>query len=136
MSKEELLAALARDLADLERYARGVTRDEFVADRDKQNMVLFAVYRVAQDLIDLASLVVAQRGLGVPRTYRDSLTRLAEAGVLDAPLASAIEGWVGLRNIIAHVYRRLDLETVYAAVADERDVLHRYLEKMRDALAD
>jgi uncharacterized protein YutE (UPF0331/DUF86 family) len=134
VSKEELLAALARDVADLDRYAREITYDSFVRDRDTQNMVLFAVYRVAQDLIDLANFVVAERGLGVPRTYREALQLLAQSDLLDASLASQAEGWVGLRNVIAHIYRKLDLDLVFRAVTEERGPLHEVLRRMGELI--
>ncbi len=134
MSKEELLAALKRDLADLDRYASEVSYDAFIKNRDAQNMVLFAVYRVAQDLIDLANLAVAERGLGIPRTYREALHLLAQNGLLDQTLASQVEGWVGLRNVIAHIYRKLDLDTVFRALKEERQPLHDFLNRMGPVL--
>ncbi|MFZ5471925.1 MAG: type VII toxin-antitoxin system HepT family RNase toxin [Myxococcota bacterium] len=127
MSKQELLAALRRDLADLDRYAAEVSYDRFLRERDAQNMVLFAVYRVAQDLIDLANLIVAERSLGVPHTYREAFQLMSQAGLLAAPLAASLEGWVGLRNIIAHIYRKLDLDTLHAAMLHEREPLRSFL---------
>jgi uncharacterized protein YutE (UPF0331/DUF86 family) len=127
MSKEELLAALRRDLADLARYAREVSYDRFLRERDAQNMVLFAVYRVAQDLIDVAAMVVADRGLGVPHSYREAFALMTQAGLIEAQLSVDVEGWVGLRNVIAHIYRKLDLDRVYTAVSSERDALSSFL---------
>lgn len=128
MSRDEFLAALRRDLADLERYAREVGYDRFVRDRDAQNMVLFAVYRVSQNLIDLANLIVADRGLGVPQSYRDTFRLLAEAGILDMNLSPQLEGWAGLRNVIAHIYRKLDLDDVHRAFTSELAPVRSFLD--------
>ena len=127
MSKDELLAALRRDLLDLERYAREVEYDRFIRDRDVQNMVLFAVYRVSQHLIDLANLVVADRGLGSPQSYRDTFRLLAEAGLIDRGLSPQLEGWAGMRNVIAHIYRKLDLDEVHRAMTNDLEPVRSFL---------
>jgi uncharacterized protein YutE (UPF0331/DUF86 family) len=136
MSREELIAALERDLQDVERYSREVSYDLFIKDRDTQNMVLFAVYRVSQDVVDLANAVIASRGLGVPRSYRDAFRLLAEAGMIDADLAGALEGWAGLRNVIAHIYRKLDLDQVFDACSKEIGTLRAFLASMRARAVD
>ncbi|MFH1807663.1 MAG: DUF86 domain-containing protein [Pseudomonadota bacterium] len=135
MSREELLVALRRDLDDLDRYAREVTGERFERDRDVQNMVLFAVYRVQQDLVDLCNLLIVERGLEQAGSYRDGVRRLAEAGLLTTELSVAIEGWIGLRNLVAHAYRRLDLDTVFEAVRTERQCLRDFQQVVQVLLA-
>lgn len=70
--------------------------------------------------------IVAKRGLGVPETYREAFTRLAQAGVITAEQSVAMQGWEGLRNILAHLYTGLDIDRVYEAMREDKSVLRDF----------
>ncbi len=120
---ETQLDLLERLLGRLEQYASGVTRSDLESDLDTWLKVSRALELAAQCCLDLAMEIVAKRGLGVPETYRDAFVRLAQAGVITAAQSSALQGWVGLRNVLAHLYTAIDLDRVYAAMTeDKRDL--------------
>lgn len=101
---ESQLELLERLLARLEQYAEHVTREELESDLDTWLKVSRALELVAQCCVDLAMELVAKRGLGVPETYRDAFVRLAQDGLLTAEQSVALQGWAGLRNVLAHLY--------------------------------
>ena len=115
---ETHLTLLAELLDLVERYHREVRRDELDHDREVWLKVKAALETSAQCAIDLAMQIVASRGLGTPEAYRDAFASLARAGVIDGNLATALEGWAGLRNVLAHVYTALDLDRVHASLGD------------------
>jgi len=109
--------ALLREMLDLlDRYATTVTRADLERDRETWLKVRGALEIAAQCCIDLALAVITQRALAVPQTYREAFTTLARAGVIDAALSTDLEGWAGLRNVLAHMYTALDLDRVHAAL--------------------
>ena len=115
---ETHLALLAELLDLIERYKVEVDRAQLDHDREVWLKVKAALETSAQCAIDLAMQIVASRSLGTPETYRDAFSALARAGVVDSQLATALEGWAGLRNVLAHVYTALDLDRVHAALGD------------------
>ena len=117
---EAQLDLLARLLDQLDRYAGSVTRQELETSLDKWLMVTRALELVAQCCLDLAMEIVARRALGVPETYRDAFVRLAQAGVIDADASQALQGWAGLRNVLAHVYAAVDADHLYAALIEDK----------------
>jgi uncharacterized protein YutE (UPF0331/DUF86 family) len=121
-----LLGALDEALADLEQYARDVPFDRLVTDRGAFRMVCHALYVAAQSCIDIAELIAAARGLGPAPSYRESFLVLGRAGLVPADLTVRMAGWAGLRNVLAHVYTRLDLELVHKAYAEELDSLRDF----------
>ncbi len=125
-----LVAELQQALAVVARYRATVTRERLRSDVDTQNMVLFALYRAVQGCIDVGQHVIAERGLPVPGAYRDVFRVLGDAGVIDAGLASRLERWAGLRNVIAHPYGALDLERVADALLDESGGLETFAAAM------
>lgn len=56
-------------------------------------------------------------GLGAPQSYREAFATLARAKLIDPELATALEGWAGLRNVLTHVYTALDLDRVHGALS-------------------
>jgi len=128
---ETLLATLEGYLSTLERYAEEVPWDRFVASEDEQNKVLYGLHKAIQCTIDAASLLVARHGLGPADTYRGMFHRLASAGLLDPDLADRLAGWAGLRNVIVHIYRLLDLELIHSAYAHETGDLRGFVAAAR-----
>jgi uncharacterized protein YutE (UPF0331/DUF86 family) len=121
-----LLAGLRQALAVLARYRSTVPRERLLADLDTQNMVLFALYRAVQGCIDLGQHLVAERGLPVPSTYREVFRVLGDAALVDDGLARRLEGWGGMRNVIAHHYGVIDICRVAAALYEELDDLESF----------
>ena len=102
----------------LERYARDVSRADLERDRETWIKVKATLETAAQCAIDAALELVARRALGTPQTYREAFVMLARAGVLEPPLATALQGWTGLRNVLVHMYTRLDLDRVHSALRE------------------
>lgn len=126
----ELLAMLRASIAVLRRYASSVPRETLESDLDTQNMVLFGTYRAIQSAIDLGQHAIAERGLTAPATYRDVFIVLGEEGVISRDLAGRMAGWAGLRNVIAHVYGRIDVRVVADALYGELDDLDDFVAAM------
>jgi uncharacterized protein YutE (UPF0331/DUF86 family) len=123
---ETQLDLLERVLARLDEYAATVSRAELASDLDTWLKVTRALELAAQCNLDLAMEIVAKRGLGLPETYRDAFARLAQAGVITLDQAVALQGWVGLRNVLAHMYTELDLDRLYQAMREDKRVLRDF----------
>lgn len=125
-----LLEELRQALAVLARYRTSVPRERLLADVDTQNMVLFALYRAMQGCIDLGQLLIAERALPVPSSYREVFRVLGDAGLTEPDLTRRLEGWGGMRNVVAHQYGSIDLERVATALHDELDDLEDFATAM------
>lgn len=109
---------LLREILDLiERYARQVSRSDLDTDRETWVKVKGSLEVAAQCVIDAALDVIARRGLGTPQTYRDAFAVLAREKIIDGALADELQGWAGLRNVLVHMYTKLDLDRVHAALS-------------------
>ena len=123
---EAQLDLLERLLGRIDQYATTVSRQDLEVDLDAWLKVSRALELAAQCCLELAMEIVAKRGLGVPETYREAFTRLAQAGVITAEQSVAMQGWAGLRNILAHLYTGLDLDRVYEAMREDKSVLRDF----------
>jgi uncharacterized protein YutE (UPF0331/DUF86 family) len=123
---EAQLDLLERMLGRIDEYATSVSRQELETDLDTWLKVSRALELAAQCSLDLAMEIVAKRGLGVPETYREAFTRLAQAGVITADQSVALQGWAGLRNVLSHMYTALDLDRLHEAMRESKDVLRAF----------
>lgn len=106
-----------KTLVLLERYAREVERHHLDTDWETWVKVRAALQLAAQCAIDAALDLISRRGLVAPQTYRDAFTVLATAGIVDHQLLGELQAWAGLRNVLVHMYTKLDLDRVFAAMA-------------------
>lgn len=123
---EAQLDLLERLLARLEEFAKVIKRAELETDFDTWLKVSRALELAAQCCLDLAMEIVAKRALGAPETYRDAFTRLAAAGVITREQSIALQGWAGLRNVLAHMYTNLDYDRLFEALVEDKAHLRSF----------
>ena len=78
----------------------------------------------------MANHVVAARKLGWPRTSAESFDLLERAGLVSAAMAGQMKAMVGLRNVVVHQYRDLDLDIVASVVREHLDDLSDFARMM------
>ena len=94
---------LARIRAALPARAEDVLDDERL-----ESFLSFQIFLLIQDAVDLATHLVAARGLGVPGSQREVFEMLAAHGLLARETSEAMAAMSSLRNRIAHAYGDID----------------------------
>ena len=139
MVRDEGLLAHLRELdeaaGDWERY-RSITLEDLRADRDKRNMVLHALLVSIQASIDIANHLIAASSSRRPETYRESFAILCDEGLIPEDLSVQLSDLAGFRNVLVHLYCRLNLDEVYGVLQDDLPVVNRYRDLVRAMLRD
>jgi uncharacterized protein YutE (UPF0331/DUF86 family) len=112
------------------------TVDEFLADRTAREVVTLNLFLAIQEAIALAAHWLADEGTGVPQSYGDVFTALAERGVIETDLGTRLRAAAGLRNLIAHQYGVIDFRRVYAIAAAEVGDLVRFCQQLAEHAGD
>lgn len=123
---------LLRKVAVIERSVARA-REEFSAagsgfpnDFTRQDAAVLNILRGCEAALDLANIMILERGLEAPQSSRDSYRVLVEAGLLPATLGERMQRMVGFRNIAVHQYQQLDLAIVEAILRNDLGDLLRY----------
>lgn len=66
---------------------------------------------------DIASHIISDDGLAPAKNLAESFLRLQEHGVVSQEVMVSMQRAVGLRNVVAHGYERIDPKLVYNAAA-------------------
>jgi uncharacterized protein YutE (UPF0331/DUF86 family) len=119
---------LSETLDDWKRY-QGITLEQFRSDRDTRNMVLHAMLVFIQSSIDIATVIIAMKGLRRPQSYRDTFGILAEEGILSLDLARPLSALAGFRNVLVHIY--WDLVQLYGILQRDLPLLQEFLSEMK-----
>lgn len=99
------------------RAKRPTGLEQFMAEPDLQDIVMFNIIQALQGCIDLAAHVVSDEGYGMAGSMNEFFYLLEEQGVLPTDLVERMVLAVGFRNLCVHEYARLDLPKVYEIAA-------------------
>lgn len=98
----------------------------FARDFTRQDAAILNILRGCELALDLANIVVRDRGLGVPQSGRDGFRLLADANLIAPELADRLQRMIGFRNIAVHQYQKLDVAIVEAILRRDLDNLLAY----------
>ena len=82
-----------------------------------QNIYELNLQRAIQACIDMANVVIAKEGLGLPSTYRQSFNLLGNNHIITPDLQEKLIKMVGFRNISVHDYSEVKPEIIHSIVA-------------------
>jgi uncharacterized protein YutE (UPF0331/DUF86 family) len=105
------LAELAAYVSQVSEY-RDLTVERYRADWKTQRIVERTLQMAVEACLDVASHVIADRGLRAPSTYAETFEVLVEAGLMSPELGHAMVEMTGFRNVVVHEYARIDADTV------------------------
>jgi len=67
-------------------------------------MVLYATLISIQAAIDVATYLIAEKGLGKPVKYRETFEIMGREGLIQEKLAEEISDLAGFINVLVHIY--------------------------------
>lgn len=129
MVDRDLVSAKLADLSlRVGRVRRHVppSPEELARDVVAMDLVSFNLMLAVQACLDIASHVIADEGWPAARGLRESIERLHEWGVVDAPTADALKRAAGFRNVIAHGYASADAAAIHRAGTTGLEDLDRF----------
>jgi len=103
-------------------------------DMDVQDIFVLNLQRAVQSCIDLAAHVVSDEGLGLPSDLKENFTLLETKGILSSELSSKLQKMVGFRNIVVHMYEKIDLEEVFVIYREHLGDFERFASEIEKSL--
>ena len=124
------LAGHLRDaVRQLQDVAR-VSRETFVADRRMVNSAKYLLIVATEAALDICNHLAARRGGRSPADYADCITVLAEIGVIDDGLKRRLVKMARFRNLLVHLYWRVDDGEVHRVIQDDLGDFEQYLQSV------
>ena len=121
MVNRNLLSSKLAELADRVNRLRSLAKlslEELTANRDAFDLASFNLMLAVQVCADIAAHLIADEGWQAAKNLAEGFTRLEEQGVISTAVAQALRKAVGLRNVVAHGYARVDPTAIHSAATD------------------
>ena len=118
------MSALEEYLAELRGFARW-SREEFLDDPHRHHLAERFLHLACECVLDLAQHVISDLRFRQPDDYKDSMEVLRQEGILSDDLAQRLQGWMGFRNVLVHLYLKIDHSRSYNTIQSELGDLDR-----------
>lgn len=109
------------------REKRVVSLEEFLADLDCQESILFNLQMAVQNCIDIAAHIISEEELGIAGSTNEMFYILQENGYLSPELTENMVAAVGFRNLVVHEYGNIELRQVYQIAHQDIDDMEGFL---------
>lgn len=100
----------------------------FLADTDRVNSAKYLLIVAAESSLDICNHLAAKRGGRSPEDYADCMAILAELGVLKDDLMVRMSKMARFRNLIVHLYWKVDDREVFRIIRENIQDFDSYLQ--------
>lgn len=111
-------AEIEASLNRLEEF-RSVQREAFLANRDMLDIACYRLLIAMEAALALCFHVSAKHLHQVPEEYAGCFEVLQQAGILPTDLTERLQHMARFRNLLVHVYWKVDYEQVYDLIQDQ-----------------
>ena len=77
-------------------------------------------------MIDIGEMIISKEKLKRPDTYRDVLLLLGEHGILPDDFAKNLAPAAGFRNVLVHMYAKIDIDRLYYYLENNLEDIERF----------
>jgi len=127
----ELIRARCAEIEEcvqrLERL-KPLSREAFLTDQDTLDIACYRLLVAAEAAIALCCHVCAKRLRKVPEEYAGCFRMLSEAGIISEELANHLQKMARFRNLLVHMYWKVDYDRVFEVIHSDLDDLRRFQE--------
>jgi len=110
--------------------------EEFLADAKAVNSAKYLFIVACEASIDICNHLSARRGGRAPEDYSDCFQVLQEMEVLDADLSRRLTRMARFRNLLVHLYWKVNDARVYQAIRQDLGDYELYLGAIARYLSD
>jgi uncharacterized protein YutE (UPF0331/DUF86 family) len=123
------LDALECYLVELRSF-RSVGGEEFVREPAIHHLAERYLELACACILAIAQHVIADEGYRQASTYKETMDVLRDEGLLSQDLAERLRKWMGLRNLLVHLYLDIDHREVYEAIQNDLGDLEEFAAAM------
>lgn len=91
---------------------------EFLDDPFMSDAAIRQLQVSIEAMLDISHHIVSRKHLGTPKTYRETMELLAQAGIIPQQQLPTLINMVKFRNRAVHLYDKISSEEVYGIIQD------------------
>ncbi len=118
-------AEIEESVGRLERF-KSLARDEFLSNQDTLDVACYRLLVAIEAALALCYHTTAKQLHRVPEEYAECFAMLHEAGLIPSELASRLQQMARLRNLLVHMYGKIDYGRVYEVIQHNLEDLRAF----------
>ncbi len=137
IDEEKVLSHLRLLEADLRRLREkaALTEEAYLADLDAQDVVMRRFQTAIESCVNIGNHLIARLRFRLAEDYATVFTILGEEGILSRELASRMVELARFRNLLVHLYWRVDHHDIFRRMGERIHALEDFQTRVRDFLA-
>jgi uncharacterized protein YutE (UPF0331/DUF86 family) len=109
---------------------KAVKKEVFLQDRDMQDIACYRLLVAIEAALGLCYHVSAKKLKKVPEEYAECFAILSDARLIPQDLSENLQRMARFRNLLVHMYWKLDYPEVYDLIQHHLVDLHRFSEEI------
>jgi uncharacterized protein YutE (UPF0331/DUF86 family) len=118
-------AEIDSSISRLEEF-RGLSREQFLSNQDTLDVACYRLLIAIEAALALCFHVSAKRLHQVPEEYAGCFSTLEQAGLITADLSSRLQQMARFRNLLVHVYWKINYGQVHDLIATRLEDLRAF----------
>jgi uncharacterized protein YutE (UPF0331/DUF86 family) len=113
-----------------------LSEDEFLSHYEKVDTSKYNFIVAIEAIIDICNRIISKRKLGFPQDYSDVIKLMGQQGVLEGDLVGRLLEMVKFRNILVHIYWKIENDRLYKYLKENlgdfeafKEAIRKYLKK-------
>ena len=107
---------------------KAVKKEDFLKDRDLQDIACYRLLVAIEAALGLCYHVSAKHLKRVPEEYAECFAILSDAQIIPKELSETLQRMARFRNLLVHMYWKLDYPAVYDLIQHQLVDLRRFSE--------
>lgn len=127
----EILKNLEVALKELKKRQH-IQLPEYIKNRELQDIIEREFERAISDCIDIGARIISEQGFESPDTYAEIFEILYKEKVIDYQLSEIMKELAGFRNVLVHIYRKIDHKEVLRHLKENLEFIEKFSYKIKE----
>lgn len=130
----QIMGEINAALRKLDAYA-GLTEEAFLSNPEKVDGAKYNLIVAIEGAMDICHSIAARAGGRAPRDHADCFEVLKELDFLEADFVERLKRMAKFRNLLVHLYWKIDDKKVYTILREDIRDIREYLAVVNKAIA-
>ncbi|MGB9750193.1 MAG: type VII toxin-antitoxin system HepT family RNase toxin [Caldisericia bacterium] len=117
----------------LEEYKK-LSLEEFLNDREVVDAIKYRFIKIIEACMNICNHIVVKKYNIIPETYGDCFKILGEKNLINKNLANNLVKMVRFRNLLIHLYSKVDDSEVYKILKENLDDVKNFVKEVSEIL--
>ena len=109
-------------------------KKEFLSTRILRRGIEKTIQLIADGVIDVSMMIISEKGLEKPMDSRGAITVLQKNKILSKSLAGKIKDLISFRNLLVHLYGKIDENEEYQNIKENHEDILKFVEAVEKVI--